>query len=54
MHWSHMAAMQNTLLEFFRLDNGKERPKVSPFRLQDVSETFERNFVRKPRRKTYA
>lgn len=40
----HMAAMLNTLLEFFRLDNGKERPKESPFRLQNVSETFDTEF----------
>lgn len=40
----HMSAMLNALLEFFRLDNGKEQPKVSPFRLRDVSDMFDAEF----------
>lgn len=40
----HMSAMLNALLEFFRLENGKEQPKVSPFRLRDVSDMFDAEF----------
>ena len=40
----HMTTMLNALLEFFRLDNGKEQPKVSPFRLRDVSDMFDAEF----------
>lgn len=40
----HMSAMLNALLEFFWLDNGKEQPKVSPFRLRDVSDMFDAEF----------
>lgn len=40
----HMTTMLNALLEFFRLDNGKEQPKVSPFRLRDISDMFDTEF----------
>ena len=32
-----MLAMLNSLLEFFRLDNGKEQPVFIPFRLEDIA-----------------
>ena len=41
----HMTTMLNSLLEFFRLENGKEQPKVSPFRLQSVSEMLNAEFL---------
>ena len=36
-----MIAMLNTLLDFFRLDSGKERVNITPFRLQDLCLTVE-------------
>lgn len=39
-----MIAMLNSLLEFFRLDSGKEHLNVCPFRLSAVSDTLLREF----------
>ena len=39
-----MTAMLNSLLEFFRLDSGKEQLNVCPFRLSAVSDTLLREF----------
>ena len=39
-----MTAMLNALLEFFRLDNGKEQLNKAPFRLRDVSNIFNAEF----------
>lgn len=39
-----MIAMLNSLLEFFRLDSGKEHLNVHPFRLSAVSDTLLREF----------
>ena len=41
----HMTTMLNSLLEFFRLENRKERPNVAPFRLQSVSEILDAEFL---------
>lgn len=40
----HMAAMLNTLLDFFRLDSGKEQMIESPFRLQSAVRTLQAEF----------
>ena len=39
-----MLAMLNSLLEFFRLDNGKEQPVAIPFRLEDIAHTLKGDF----------
>lgn len=39
-----MTTMLNALLEFFRLDNGKELLNKAPFRLRDVSDIFNAEF----------
>ena len=39
-----MVAMLNTLLDFFRLDSGKEQAHAVPFRLQGVAETLRAEF----------
>ena len=40
-----MIAMLNTLLDFFRLDSGKESVNVAPFRLQGMTEALSVEFV---------
>lgn len=40
-----MIAMLNALLSFFRLDSGKEQPNIAPFRLQDVADSLQAEFV---------
>ena len=32
--------MLNTLLDFFRLDNGKEQPRLSPCRISAITHTL--------------
>ena len=39
-----MLAMLNSLLDFFRLDNGKERLVSIPFRLEDIAHTLKIEF----------
>lgn len=39
-----MIAMLNSLLSFFRLESGKERMNIAPFRLQSVADTLEAEF----------
>lgn len=39
-----MIAMLNSLLDFFRLDSGKEKQNRNPFRLQSVAETLDTEF----------
>ena len=41
----HMSAMLNSLLEFFRLDNGKELPNVTTFHLRSVSDILGAEFL---------
>lgn len=40
-----MIAMLNTLLDFFRLDSGKESVSAAPFRLQGVAEALSAEFA---------
>ena len=40
-----MRDMLNTLLDFFRLDNGKEQPKLSPCRISTIMHTLETEFM---------
>ena len=40
-----MREMLNTLLSFFRLDNGKEQPNISPCRISAIIHTFETEFM---------
>lgn len=40
-----MAGMINSLLEYFRLDSGKETPIVKPFKLRSIAETLETEFA---------
>ncbi|RGM09784.1 hybrid sensor histidine kinase/response regulator [Bacteroides stercoris] len=40
-----MAGMINNLLEYFRLDSGKETPIVKPFKLYSIAETLETEFA---------
>ena len=40
-----MREMLNTLLDFFRLDNGKEQPNISPCRISAIIHTFETEFM---------
>ena len=37
--------MLNTLLSFFRLDNGKEQPNISPCRISAITHIFETEFT---------
>ena len=37
--------MLNTLLDFFRLDNGKEQPKMLPCRILAIAQTLETEFM---------
>ena len=39
-----MLAMLNSLLDFFRLDSGKEQSVSSPFRLEDIAHTLKGDF----------
>lgn len=39
-----MLAMLNSLLDFFKLDNGKEQPVSIPFRLEDIAHTLKSDF----------
>ena len=40
-----MRDMLNTLLDFFRLDNGKEQPRLSPCRISTIAHTLETEFM---------
>ena len=40
-----MRDMLNTLLDFFRLDNGKEQPKMQPCRISTITHTLETEFM---------
>ncbi|WP_289868630.1 HAMP domain-containing sensor histidine kinase, partial [uncultured Muribaculum sp.] len=40
-----MCEMLNTLLSFFRLDNGKEQPNISPCRISAVTHILETEFT---------
>lgn len=40
-----MREMLNTLLSFFRLDNGKEHPNFSPCRISTIAHTLETEFM---------
>ena len=40
-----MREMLNTLLSFFRLDNGKEQPNISPCRISAITHTLETEFM---------
>lgn len=40
-----MRIMLNTLLDFFRLDNGKEQPRLSPCRISTITHTLETEFM---------
>ena len=42
---AHMVSLLNTLLNFFRLDSGKEQANSIPFRLQDITDTLETEFL---------
>lgn len=41
---TRMIAMLNSLLSFFRLESGKERMNIAPFRLQSVADALEAEF----------
>ena len=40
-----MAGMINSLLVYFRLDSGKEKPTVKPFKLRSIAETLATEFA---------
>lgn len=40
-----MRWMLNTLLDFFRLDNGKEQPNISPCRISAIAHILETEFM---------
>ena len=40
-----MREMLNTLLDFFRLDNGKEQPNFSPYRISAITHILETEFT---------
>jgi len=42
---ARMRDMLNTLLDFFRLDNGKEQPKMLPCRILAITHTLETEFM---------
>ena len=44
LHAEHIALMEN-LLDYYRIDNGKETVRVKPFRLAGVAETLETEFA---------
>lgn len=41
----HMTGMINSLLEYFKLDSGKETPIVKPFKLRSIAETLGTEFA---------
>lgn len=43
-----MRRMLNTLLDFFRLDNGKEQPNVSSCRISNIAHILETEFMPLP------
>ncbi|KAB4180987.1 HAMP domain-containing histidine kinase [Bacteroides uniformis] len=43
-HFHKMIAMFNSLLSFFRLQSGKERMNIAPFRLQSIADALEAEF----------
>ena len=42
---NRMREMLNTLLSFFRLDNGKEQPNLAPCRISTITHTLETEFM---------
>lgn len=40
-----MQDMLNTMLDFFRLDNGKEQPRLSPCQMSTITHTLETEFI---------
>ena len=42
---NRMRDMLNTLLDFFRLDNGKEQPRLLPCRISTITHTLETEFM---------
>jgi len=42
---NRMRNMLNTLLDFFRLDNGKEQPRLSPCRISAITHILETEFM---------
>ncbi|WP_148479232.1 hybrid sensor histidine kinase/response regulator [Parabacteroides johnsonii] len=42
---NRMREMLNTLLDFFRLDNGKEQPIISPCRISSITHILETEFM---------
>ena len=42
---NRMRDMLNTLLDFFRLDNGKEQPRLSPCCISTIAHTLETEFM---------
>ena len=42
---NRMRDMLNTMLDFFRLDNGKEQPKLLPCRISTITHTLEMEFM---------
>ena len=42
---NRMRDMLNTLLDFFRLDNGKEQPRLTPCRISAITHTLETEFM---------
>ncbi len=42
---NRMRDMLNTLLDFFRLDNGKEQPRLTPCRISTITHTLETEFM---------
>ena len=49
-----MIAMLNTLLDFFRLDSGKEIVNTVPFRLQGVADALSAEFIPLAEARIYA
>lgn len=41
----HMGSLMENLLDYYRIDNGKESVRVKPFRLAGVAETLETEFA---------
>lgn len=42
---NRMRDMLNTMLDFFRLDNGKEQPRLTPCRISAITHTLETEFM---------
>lgn len=42
---NRMRDMLNTMLDFFRLDNGKEQPRLAPCRISAITHTLETEFM---------